>query len=111
MLQVKPVSPKVVVYLAWFALSKSCFNNLLYCVADRHFRSAYIKLFDYCCCKTTVSFSRRTRAGDGRGSAGGDVKLTRVHIIQSYAHGAASGRPAGVSASRSTNGGRDIYEL
>ncbi|XP_018316953.1 neuropeptide Y receptor [Mycetomoellerius zeteki] len=48
-----PVSTRVLYNLAWFALSKSCFNNLLYCVADRHFRSAYVKLFHYCCCKTT----------------------------------------------------------
>ncbi|XP_014215145.1 adenosine receptor A3-like [Copidosoma floridanum] len=100
---VKPVSPKIVIYLAWFALSKSCFNNLLYCVADRHFRSAYVKLFDYCCCKTTVSFSRgRQRGGDGRSS--GDVRL-RVHIIHSYAS-PASCRPAVARPN-----GRDVYEL
>ncbi|XP_011495290.1 PREDICTED: adenosine receptor A3-like [Ceratosolen solmsi marchali] len=99
---VKPVSPKIVVYLAWFALSKSCFNNLLYCVADRHFRSAYVKLFHYCCCKTTVSFSRRQRGDGGRSS--GDVRL-RVHIIHSYAS-PASCRPAVTRPN-----GRDIYEL
>ncbi|OXU31659.1 hypothetical protein TSAR_014853 [Trichomalopsis sarcophagae] len=99
---VRPVSPKIVVYLAWFALSKSCFNNLLYCVADRHFRSAYVKLFHYCCCKTTVSFSRRTRGDGGRSS--GDVRL-RVHIIHSYAS-PASGRPAVARPN-----GRDVYEL
>lgn len=100
--QVRPVSPKVIVYLAWFALSKSCFNNLLYCVADRHFRTAYVKLFHYCCCKTTVSFSRRTRGDGGRSS--GDVRL-RVHIIHSYAS-PASCRPAVARPN-----GRDVYEL
>lgn len=64
---------------AWFALSKSCFNNLLYCFSNKHFCDAYIKLFHYCCCKTTVTFSRRPRSEGGRPS--GDV---RVHIIPGY---------------------------
>ncbi|XP_058809062.1 melatonin receptor type 1A-like [Phymastichus coffea] len=106
---VKPVSPKIVFYLAWFALSKSCFNNLLYCVADRHFRSAYIKLFHYCCCKTTVSFSRRQRGGGGDPTGGrsgsGDVKL-RVHIIHSYASPSGN-RP---TTTRTSNG-REFSEL
>ncbi|EFN70987.1 Melatonin receptor type 1C, partial [Camponotus floridanus] len=87
----RPVSVRVLYNLAWFALSKSCFNNLLYCMADRHFRSAYIKLFHYCCCKTTVSFSRRPRGGEG-GRNSSDVRL-RVHIIHSYAS-PSSCRPA-----------------
>lgn len=63
----------------WFALSKSCFNNLLYCISNRHFCDAYVKLFHYCCCKTTVTFSRRPRSDGARPS--GDV---RVHIIPGY---------------------------
>ncbi|KAL1456696.1 hypothetical protein WDU94_001404 [Cyamophila willieti] len=66
-------------YLAWLALSKSCINSVLYCVSNRHFRNAYINLFHYCCCKTTVTFSRRSR-GDGTRPSG-DV---RVHIIPGY---------------------------
>ncbi|XP_036138866.1 histamine H2 receptor isoform X1 [Monomorium pharaonis] len=97
-----PVSTRVLYNLAWFALSKSCFNNLLYCVADRHFRSAYVKLFHYCCCKTTVSFSRRPRGSEGRNSS--DVRL-RVHIIHSYAS-PSSCRPAVARPN-----GRDVYEL
>ncbi|XP_017889705.1 histamine H2 receptor-like isoform X2 [Ceratina calcarata] len=97
----RPISARVFYNLAWFALSKSCFNNLLYCVADRHFRSAYVKLFHYCCCKTTVSFSRRTREG-GRNAS--DVRL-RVHIIHSYASPGASRPPVG------RPNGRDVYEL
>ena len=100
---VRPVSGKIFINLAWFALSKSCFNNLLYCAVDRHFRNAYVKLFHYCCCKTTVSFSRRTRGDAGRSS--GDVRL-RVHIIHSYATSPASCRPA-----VSRPNGRDVYEL
>ncbi|XP_024891658.1 histamine H2 receptor-like [Temnothorax curvispinosus] len=95
-----PVNASVFYNLAWFALSKSCFNNLLYCVADRHFRSAYVKLFHYCCCKTTVSFSRRPR--EGRNAS--DVRL-RVHIIHSYAS-PSSCRPAVARPN-----GRDVYEL
>ncbi|XP_015116055.1 melatonin receptor type 1A [Diachasma alloeum] len=88
--------------LAWFALSKSCVNNLLYCVLDRHFRNAYVKLFHYCCCKTTVSFSRRQR-GDGTRSSG-DVRL-RVHIIHSYAS------PASCRPNVARPYGKDVYEL
>ncbi|XP_076670191.1 adenosine receptor A1 isoform X2 [Andrena cerasifolii] len=62
-----PISARVLYNLAWFALSKSCFNNLLYCVADRHFRSAYVKLFHYCCCKTTLALPR-TGADGGLGT-------------------------------------------
>ncbi|XP_034943497.1 RYamide receptor-like isoform X2 [Chelonus insularis] len=98
----KPTSARVLYNLAWFALSKSCINNLLYCVFDRHFRNAYIKLFHYCCCKTTVSFSRRPR-GDGSRSSG-DVRL-RVHIIHSYAS------PASCRPNITRPNGRDVYEL
>ncbi|XP_076171196.1 adenosine receptor A1 isoform X2 [Ptiloglossa arizonensis] len=101
----RPISARVLYNLAWFALSKSCFNNLLYCVADRHFRSAYVKLFHYCCCKTTVSFSRRTRGDGGRNTS--DVRL-RVHIIHSYTS-PASCRPTRVHIGRPNV--RDVYEL
>lgn len=99
---VRPVSARIIYNLAWFALCKSCFNNLLYCVADRHFRNAYVKLFHYCCCKTTVSFSRRQRGDGGRSS--GDVKL-RVHIIHSYAS------PASCRPTVARVNGREGYEL
>lgn len=72
-------SAQVFYNLAWLALSKSCFNNLVYCAGNRHFRNAYVNLFHYCCCKTTVTFSRRARDGATRPS--GDV---RVHIIPGY---------------------------
>ncbi|XP_078034126.1 adenosine receptor A1 [Augochlora pura] len=99
-----PVSARYLYNLAWFALSKSCFNNLVYCVADRHFRSAYVKLFHYCCCKTTVSFSRRTRGDPARNAS--DVRL-RVHIIHSYTS------PASCRSTRELGrpNGRDVYEL
>lgn len=99
---VQQVSANVFINLAWLALSKSCFNSMLYCVFDRHFRNAYVKLFHYCCCKTTVSFSRRPRGEPMRPST--DVRL-RVHIIHSYAS-PSSGRPA-----VTRQNGRDVYEL
>nr|XP_034175850.1 RYamide receptor-like [Osmia lignaria]XP_034175851.1 RYamide receptor-like [Osmia lignaria]XP_034175852.1 RYamide receptor-like [Osmia lignaria]XP_034175853.1 RYamide receptor-like [Osmia lignaria] len=98
----RPISARILYNLAWFALSKSCFNNLLYCVADRHFRNAYVKLFHYCCCKTTVSFSRRPRGDGGRNAS--DVRL-RVHIIHSYAS------PGSCRPPVSRPNGRDVYEL
>ncbi|XP_044733635.1 melatonin receptor type 1B-A-like [Chrysoperla carnea] len=118
--------------LAWFALSKSCINNFLYCITNQHFRNAYVNLFHYCCCKTTVSFNRRTRAdGPGRGPSG-DV---RVHIIPGYNmysytspqrsggresgggghHGGGGGKRGCVSSCRPSTShrpnGRDVYEL
>jgi hypothetical protein len=72
------ISARLFYNLAWLALTKSCVNNLLYCLSDRHFRTAYVNLFHYCCCKTTVTFSRRSRA-EARPT--GDV---RVHIIPGY---------------------------
>lgn len=77
---VKVVSAHLFYKLAWLSLSRSCFNNIVYCVANRHFQNAYVNLFHYCCCKTTVTFSRRTRAETGPRPSG-DV---RVHIIPGY---------------------------
>lgn len=77
-----------------------------------------MNLFHYCCCKTTVSFSRRQR-GDGACRPSGDV---RVHIIPGYnmytspqrAGGGGGGGCSGssgrvASCHRSTS--RDVYEL
>lgn len=76
---IEKVEPKVLYPLAWVALSRTCLNNLLYCMTNRHFRGAYVNLFHYCCCKTTVSLSRRPRPEATRPT--GDV---RVHIIPGY---------------------------
>lgn len=114
---IQDISPRTFYNLAWLALSKSCINNLLYCIANRHFRVAYNNLFHYCCCKTTVAFSRRPRADGTRPT--GDV---RVHIIPGYnmysytspqrTRDSSSGgkRSGGMSRSNRTNG-RDVYEL
>ncbi|EEB18073.1 G-protein coupled octopamine receptor, putative [Pediculus humanus corporis] len=75
---IQTISQRIFYSLAWLALSKSCFLNFLYCLTNRHFRNAYVNLFHYCCCKTTVSFSRRSRE---HVRPTGDV---RVHIIPGY---------------------------
>lgn len=73
------VANKVFYSTAWIGFGKSCFHNVIYCITNRHFRNAYINLFHYCCCKTTVSVSRRQRNDVCRPSS--DV---RVHIIPGY---------------------------
>lgn len=72
------ISDKMFYYAAWFGLSKSCFHNIIYCLTNRHFRNAYFNLFNYCCCKTTVSTARRRQTEIATRS---DV---RVHIIPGY---------------------------
>jgi len=69
----KNITNKMYYVTAWIGLSKSCFHNFIYCITNRHFRHAYFKLFNYCCCKTTVSTTRRRN----------DVTRSdvRVHII------------------------------
>lgn len=104
---VKKIPDNTFYNLAWFAISKSCINSILYCVTNRHFRGAYINLFHYCCCKTTVSFSRRQRPEGVRPS--GDV---RVHIIPGYNMYCSPqrGRDGPKRMSNRPNG-RDIFEL
>ncbi|KAJ8924662.1 hypothetical protein NQ315_000813 [Exocentrus adspersus] len=106
---VRPIPDSLFYNLAWFAISKSCFNSMLYCVSNRHFRTAYVNLFHYCCCKTTVSFSRRQRPECVRPS--GDV---RVHIIPGYNMYCSPQRSRdtqGKSRCSTRHNGRDIYEL
>lgn len=42
---VNKVSAKVFYNLAWLAISKSCINSILYGILNRHFRGAYVNLF------------------------------------------------------------------
>lgn len=91
--------------LAWLGISKSCVNSILYCITNRHFRGAYVNLFHYCCCKTTVSFSRRQRPEGLRPS--GDV---RVHIIPGY-NMYCSPQRCREGQRCSGRNGRDVYEL
>ncbi|XP_025836566.1 melatonin receptor type 1B-B [Agrilus planipennis] len=105
---VQSVKNKLFYSLAWLAISKSCVNSIFYCITNRHFRSAYVNLFHYCCCKTTVSFSRRQRPEGIRPS--GDV---RVHIIPGYNMYCSPQRCREGQAKRccGRTNGRDIYEL
>lgn len=75
------LSNRVFYNTAWFGFSKSCFHNVIYCLTNRHFRNAYVNLFHYCCCKTTVSTARRQRPEAGCTRPTADV---RVHIIPGY---------------------------
>lgn len=72
------INDKMFYYTAWLGLSKSCFHNIIYCITNRHFRNAYFNLFNYCCCKATVSTARRRPV---EGQTRSDV---RVHIIPGY---------------------------
>lgn len=104
---VRTIPNSIFYHLAWLAISKSCINSILYCILNRHFRGAYINLFHYCCCKTTVSFSRRQRPECVRPS--GDV---RVHIIPGYNMYCSPQRcREGPKRNISRVNGRDVYEL
>ncbi|CAH1170040.1 unnamed protein product [Phaedon cochleariae] len=94
--------------LAWLAICKSCINSIVYGISNPHFRGAYVNLFHYCCCKTTVTFSRRQRPEGIRPS--GDV---RVHIIPGYNMYCSPqrGREAQGKRMSSRVNGRDVYEL
>ena len=86
----RPVTNKSFYNSAWVGMSKSCFYNIIYCLTHRHFRNAYVNLFNYCCCKTSfVATSRRHRndngpGGSGSGVSGRPASDVRVHIIPGY---------------------------
>jgi hypothetical protein len=104
----KEVQDSLFYKLAWLAITKSCINSILYCITNRHFRGAYVNLFHYCCCKTTVTFSRRQRPEGIRPS--GDV---RVHIIPGYNMYCSPQRSREGQSKRCSSrpNGRDVYEL
>lgn len=92
---------------AWIGLCKSCFHNVIYCISNRHFRNAYINLFHYCCCKTTVSTTRRQRTDNNCHRPTADV---RVHIIPGYnMYSYTSPQRAGNSHGHWSK--RDVHEL
>lgn len=92
----RPITNQTFYNCAWVGMCKSCFYNIIYCLTHRHFRNAYVNLFNYCCCKTSfVATSRRHRdtshlsgGGGGGGGAGGSsgrpASDVRVHIIPGY---------------------------
>lgn len=64
--------------LLWPAILPPCLSSLINAISNRDFRRCYIQLFHYCCCKTSVALTRRSRDNLRGGS---DV---RVHIIPGY---------------------------
>lgn len=73
-----PNNAKSFYYSAWLGISKSCFHNLIYCITNRHFRSAYSKLFIYCCCKnSSPSLNQVRRMEDARPG-------TRIKFVPNY---------------------------
>lgn len=80
---------KMLVSLMWFPLSAATATGFLY-GAHKPFREAYIQLFHYCCCKTSVSLTHRAR-NDAAAAAAAAVTAAarpasdvRVHIIPGY---------------------------
>lgn len=65
---------------AYIGLGRSVVSSFLYALMNRNFRRAFAHLFNYCCCKSTLSgsfTSRHRRALEYRPTTG-DV---RVHIM------------------------------
>ena len=78
--------------LNWLPLIAAASSGFLYAV-HRPFRDAYYKLFNYCCCKKTVSIARRGRADppielygnyNASTSRANNEQHVRVHIIPPY---------------------------
>ncbi|KAK2724048.1 hypothetical protein QYM36_002408, partial [Artemia franciscana] len=67
------------VQLLWVAMVKAVLNPLVYAICHRQCRETFISLFEYCCCKTSVNFSRRVRQETIR-----PTSEVRVHIIPGY---------------------------
>jgi hypothetical protein len=95
------INDKMFYCTAWLGISKSCFHNIIYCITNRHFRNAYFNLFNYCCCKATVSTARRRQQEVTRS----DV---RVHIIPGYNMYSSSPQRSG---NHSHGAKRDCHEL
>ncbi|XP_023219221.1 histamine H2 receptor-like isoform X1 [Centruroides vittatus] len=73
----RPVTINLMDTSWWVAITNSCLYSYVYAATNRDFREAFNKLFYYCCCKSHVTFTRRSR--DPR-RAGNGIGL-RVHII------------------------------
>ncbi|XP_061711584.1 melatonin receptor type 1A-like [Cydia pomonella] len=82
----------------WIGIFRSVVTSFLYGSMDRNFRRAFAHLFNYCCCKSTLSgsfASRHRRALECK--AVGDV---RVHIMHQAMN--ANSPQRGASSSRET---------
>lgn len=63
--------------LFWSAILPSCLGCIVYALTNRTFRMCYVQLFNYCCCKTSVTLTRRPRDNLREGNV-------RVHMIPGY---------------------------
>ncbi|KPM07123.1 pinopsin-like protein [Sarcoptes scabiei] len=82
MMVINSINPMPQNYLdtVWcIAIANSCCFSYLYALTNRDFRDAFNKLFYYCCCKSHVTFSRKS-AIVRRPIANESMNL-RVHII------------------------------
>ncbi|XP_038216617.1 melatonin receptor type 1B-B-like [Zerene cesonia] len=87
-------------YSIWIGLGRSVFTSFMYGILNRNFRRAFAHLFNYCCCKSTLSgpLASRHRREYRQGTS--DV---RVHIM----HQAVSTS----SPQRATSSIRETQEL
>ncbi|CAK1588474.1 unnamed protein product [Parnassius mnemosyne] len=83
----------------WIGMCRSVITSFLYGILNRNFRRAFAHLFNYCCCKSTLSgpFTNRHRRALEYKPATGDV---RVHIMHQVVHPGTPQRAA--SSSRET---------
>lgn len=84
---------------AWIGISRSAITSFLYSATNRNYRRAFAHLFNYCCCKSTLSssFGGRHRRDYYRPSC--DV---RVHIMHKAVNSHSPQRLRTASACRET---------
>lgn len=86
-------------HCVWIGVCRSVLTSFIYGILGRNFRRAFAHLFNYCCCKSTMSGSlaNRHRRPLEYKPATGDV---RVHIMHQAVHANSPQRAA--SSSRET---------
>lgn len=84
---------------AWIGISRSAITSFMYSAANRDFRHAFAHLFNYCCCKSTLSSSLASRHRGDVYRPSCDVK---VHIMHNIVHTQSPKRNRGASTSRET---------
>lgn len=84
---------------AWLGISRSGVTSFLYCAANRNYRRAFAHLFNYCCCKNTLSSSFGGRHRRDYYTPTCDV---RVHIMHKAVNSHSPQRHRASSACRET---------
>ncbi|XP_068630829.1 uncharacterized protein [Battus philenor] len=84
---------------AWLGIGRSTFTTFFYALFISNFRRAYARVFNYCCCKSTLTGPQctRYRRAVEYNVATGDV---RVHVLAPHVHATSPQRSASTSASR-----------